>query len=120
MFQMQGRTLHNHQRENLVVVHAFNPSTWEAEAGWFSDFDTSLVHRVSSKTAMDTQRNTVLKQQQQRTLNSEYLCSKCKSTHIHKRNSNKAQITHCILYSNSGTDTSIPHSLQWTDHGYTN
>jgi hypothetical protein len=36
-----------------VVVHAFNPSTWEAEA--------SLVYRVCFRTARATQRNPVLK-----------------------------------------------------------
>jgi hypothetical protein len=34
-----------------VVVHAFNPSTWEAEAGRF----------LSSRTARATQRNPVSK-----------------------------------------------------------
>jgi hypothetical protein len=34
-----------------VVVHAFSPSTWEAEAGGF----------LSSRTARATQRNPVLK-----------------------------------------------------------
>ena len=37
-----------------------------------------------------------------RTLNSEYLCSKCKGTHIHKRNFTKAQSTYCISHNNSG------------------
>jgi hypothetical protein len=37
-----------------VVVNAFNPSTWEAEAG-------SLVYRVSSRTVRATQRNPVSK-----------------------------------------------------------
>ena len=36
-----------------MVAHAFNPSTWEAEA--------SLVYTVSSRTARATQRNPVLK-----------------------------------------------------------
>jgi hypothetical protein len=44
-----------------VVAHALNPSTWEAEAGGF-EFETSLVYRVSSRTARATQRNPVLKQ----------------------------------------------------------
>jgi hypothetical protein len=35
-----------------VVVHTFNPSTWEAEAGGF----LSLVYRVSSRTARATQK----------------------------------------------------------------
>jgi hypothetical protein len=43
-----------------MVVHAFNPSTWEAEAG---EFEASLVYRVSSRTAKATQRNPVSKNQ---------------------------------------------------------
>jgi hypothetical protein len=35
-----------------VVAHTFNPSTWEAEAGGF--LSSSLVYRVSSRTAMAT------------------------------------------------------------------
>jgi hypothetical protein len=47
-----------------VVVHAFNPSTWEAEAGrWISKFKASLIYRVSSRTARATQRNPVSKNQ---------------------------------------------------------
>jgi hypothetical protein len=42
-----------------VVAHAFNPSTWEAEAGGSSEFEASLVYRVSSRTARATQRNPV-------------------------------------------------------------
>jgi hypothetical protein len=38
-----------------VVVHAFHPSTWEAEAGGF------LVYKVSSRTARAIQRNPVSK-----------------------------------------------------------
>jgi hypothetical protein len=41
------------------VVHAFNPSTWEAEAGGF--LDASLVYRVSSRIARAIPRNPVLK-----------------------------------------------------------
>jgi hypothetical protein len=47
----------------VVVAHAFNPSTWEAEAGRFL-FEASLVYRVSSRTARATraiQRNPVSK-----------------------------------------------------------
>jgi hypothetical protein len=34
-----------------VVVHTFNPSTWEAEAGGFlSEFEARLVYRVSART----------------------------------------------------------------------
>jgi hypothetical protein len=33
-----------------MVTHAFDPSTWEAEAGRF-EFKASLVYKVSSRTA---------------------------------------------------------------------
>jgi hypothetical protein len=36
-----------------VVVHAFNPSTWEAEARWLYKFKVNLVYRASSRTARD-------------------------------------------------------------------
>jgi hypothetical protein len=65
-----------------VVVHAFNLSTREAEAGGFlhlilakrlrsdgrriSEFKASLIYRVSSRTARATQRNPVLKNQKKR------------------------------------------------------
>jgi hypothetical protein len=39
------------------MAHAFNPSTWEAEAGGFLSFEASLFYRVSSRTARATQRN---------------------------------------------------------------
>ena len=45
-----------------VVAHAFNPITWEAEAG-ISEFEASLVYRVSSRTARATQRNPVSENQ---------------------------------------------------------
>jgi hypothetical protein len=35
----------------MVVVHAFDPSTWEAEARQISEFEASLVYKVSSRTA---------------------------------------------------------------------
>jgi hypothetical protein len=38
-----------------VVAHAFNPSTWEAEAGGFLS-SRPLVYRVSSRTAKATQK----------------------------------------------------------------
>jgi hypothetical protein len=50
----------------VVVAHAFNPSTWEAEAGGFSEFEASLVYRVSSRTARATQRNPVSKKKKMR------------------------------------------------------
>ena len=49
-----------------VVAHAFNPSTWEAEADQF-EFEASLVYRVSSRKARAIQRNPVLKQTNKQT-----------------------------------------------------
>jgi hypothetical protein len=46
-----------------VVAHTFNPSTWEAEAGRYSEFKANLVYRVSSRTARAAQRNPVSKNQ---------------------------------------------------------
>ena len=43
------------------MVHAFDPSIWEAEAGALLEFEASLVYRVSSRTAKATQRNPVSK-----------------------------------------------------------
>jgi hypothetical protein len=42
-----------------VVVHTFNPSTW------VSEFEASLVYRVSSRTARATQRNSVSKEEEE-------------------------------------------------------
>ena len=39
------------------MVHTFNPSTWVAEADKFSEFEASLVYRMSSRTARAIQRN---------------------------------------------------------------
>jgi hypothetical protein len=49
------------------VAHAFNPSTWEAKAGGFSEFKASLVYRLSSRTAKTTERNPVSKKQKPKT-----------------------------------------------------
>jgi hypothetical protein len=38
------------------VAHAFNPSIWEAEAGGISEFEVSLVYKVSSRTARAIQK----------------------------------------------------------------
>jgi hypothetical protein len=42
--------------DNRRVAHAFNPSTWEAEAGRFLSSRPAWC-RVSSRTAKATQRN---------------------------------------------------------------
>jgi hypothetical protein len=51
-----------------MVAHAFNPNTWEAEAGEFLSLGVraSLVYRVSSKTVRAIQRNPVLKNQKKK------------------------------------------------------
>jgi hypothetical protein len=43
-----------------MVAHVFNPSIQEAEAGKISEFEASLVYKVSSRTARAIQRNPVL------------------------------------------------------------
>ena len=43
----------------MLVTHTFNPSSWEAEAGRFLEFEVRLVYRASSRTGSDTQRNPV-------------------------------------------------------------
>jgi hypothetical protein len=48
-----------------VVVHVFNSSTWEAEAGRFLSSRLSLVYRVSSRTAKAIQRNPISKTNKQ-------------------------------------------------------
>jgi hypothetical protein len=45
-------------------VHAFNPSSRDAEAGDLCEFEASLVYRMSSRTARATQKNPVLKNKQ--------------------------------------------------------
>jgi hypothetical protein len=42
-----------------VVAHTFNPSTWKAEGRRISEFEDSLVYKVSSRTARAIQRNPV-------------------------------------------------------------
>jgi hypothetical protein len=44
-----------------MVVHAFNPSTWEGRGRRISEFEASLVYNVSSRTARAIQRNPVSK-----------------------------------------------------------
>lgn len=47
-----------------VVGHTFNSSTWESEAG-NSEFETSLLYKVDSRTVRAVmQRNSVLKNQE--------------------------------------------------------
>ena len=43
-----------------MVVHTFNPT--RGRSRWISEFKSSLVYRVSSRTARDTQRNYLSRQ----------------------------------------------------------
>ena len=49
-----------------MVVHAFNLSTWEAEAGGFLSLRPAWSTRVSFRTARATQRNPVSKNQKKK------------------------------------------------------
>jgi hypothetical protein len=59
---------HRKQRDSQVVVaHAFNPSTQHSggRGKQISEFEASLVYRVSSRTAKDIQKNPVSKTNKQ-------------------------------------------------------
>ena len=46
-----------------LVAHTFNPSTQEAEQAGLCEFETSLVYRMSSRTARSiAQRSPILKE----------------------------------------------------------
>ena len=49
-----------------VVAHTFIPRAQETEAGGSLELKTSLVYRVSSRTARATQRNPVSKNQKEK------------------------------------------------------
>jgi hypothetical protein len=51
----------NRKRSQAVVAHAFNPCTGGGRGRWISEFEASLVYRVSSRTAKATQKNPVSK-----------------------------------------------------------
>ena len=50
-----------------VVAHACNPSTLGGRGRWISEFEASLVYRVSSRTARAIQRNPVSKKTNKQT-----------------------------------------------------
>jgi hypothetical protein len=50
-----------------MVAHAFNPSTGGGRGRWISEFEASLVYKVSSRTARATQRNSVSNKQTNKT-----------------------------------------------------
>jgi hypothetical protein len=49
-----------------VLVHAFNPSTWEAEAGGFLSSRPAWSTNKISRSARAIQRNLVLKKKKER------------------------------------------------------
>jgi hypothetical protein len=49
-----------------MVVHAFNPSTQEGRSRQISEFEASLVYKVSSRTVRATQRNPVSKKRKEK------------------------------------------------------
>jgi hypothetical protein len=52
----------DHSSSPTVVVHIFNPSTWEAGQVDICVYEARMVHRVISRTAKEaTQRNPVSK-----------------------------------------------------------
>jgi hypothetical protein len=69
-----------------VVAHAFNPSIREAEGRRISEFEASLVYKVSSRTVRATQRNPVSKNKQTNNLDF-FACvwCVCHSTGDHQR-----------------------------------
>ena len=56
-----------------MVAHTFNPSTWEAEGGRISEFEASLVYKVSSRIAWAIERNPVSKKKKSVSYNSKYV-----------------------------------------------
>jgi hypothetical protein len=50
-----------------VVAHVFDPITWGGRGRQISEFEASLVYKVSSRTARATQRNPVSKTKQNKT-----------------------------------------------------
>jgi hypothetical protein len=53
----------------VVVAHAFNPSTREAGGKQISEFEASLVYKVSSRTARAIQRNPISKNKKKKEKN---------------------------------------------------
>lgn len=52
-------------KKQAVVVHTFNPSTYETEAGGFLSSKPAWSTQLSFRTARDTQRNHVSKKKNQ-------------------------------------------------------
>jgi hypothetical protein len=67
-----------------MVAHAFNPSTWEAEAGEFLSSRPPWVYRVSSRTPRATQRNPVSKNQKKKKKDRELMSNIYKESGLQK------------------------------------
>ena len=65
------------------------------------DFQPEVIKK-KKKIRKDTSYSSKEKNQPRRILNFDHLCSKCKGSHMHKRNFTKAQSTHCMAHNNSG------------------
>jgi hypothetical protein len=85
-----------------VVTHAFEPSTQEAEAGWISEFEASLVYKVSSRTARAIQRNPVSKNQ----------INKNKKTKQKQKPAAKVLVAHALNPSTQEVEAGGPLSLR--------
>jgi hypothetical protein len=76
--------INKREKEKLgVVAQAFNPS----RGRWISEFETSLVYRVSSRTARATQRNPVSKKRKKKKKKKEKECTRQEKTHRSLTNS---------------------------------
>jgi hypothetical protein len=49
-----------------VVAHTVSPKHFGGKSRWISEFEASLVYRVSSRIARATQRNPVLKNKKEK------------------------------------------------------
>jgi hypothetical protein len=63
---VSSRFSQNDLPSRAVVAHTFNSGTREAEMQADFEFESSLVYRVSSRTAKATQRNPVSKKKKKR------------------------------------------------------
>ena len=104
-----------------MVAHAFNPSTWEAEAGRFLSSRPAWSTEWGSRTARATQRNPVSKNKQTQTnkqtkrLNTKWLqlCSKeqAQTMAVEKSCAFKNKLCTCFLSSNVDFPISSPFFL---------
>ena len=98
--QGPGQTLPQNERlENSFICKWSNEKCWSSHSNIEKyDFQPKVIKK---KNRSGTSYPSKVKSWRG-TINSEYLCSKCKGTHIHKRNFSKAQNTHCTAHNNSG------------------